>query len=165
MYNYIVLSTPTAFLCNFLHKKINSNKFAFFRIVSIIITVQRTSDNEQGRKPTSTAQATRKSENERIVPWQLYIALMNWQKRQLCVYGQSVWKDKRKHAYMQTMYIRHVRNWRFTYATYRAMTCKRWMNNPCNPIKRALARIPLDAMRYYHNKGDSRLVCARATLG
>ena len=51
MYNYIVLSTPTAFLCNFLHKKINSNKFAFFRILSIIITVQRTSDNEQGASP------------------------------------------------------------------------------------------------------------------
>lgn len=48
MYNYIVLSTPTAFLYNFLHKKINSDKFAFFRIVSIIITVQRTSDNEPG---------------------------------------------------------------------------------------------------------------------
>ena len=48
MYNYIVLSTPTAFLCNFLHKKINSNKFAFFRIISIIITVQRTSDNKPG---------------------------------------------------------------------------------------------------------------------
>ena len=51
MYNYIVLSTPTAFLCNFLHKKMNSNKFAFFRVMSIIITVQRTSDNEPGRKP------------------------------------------------------------------------------------------------------------------
>ena len=32
MYNYIVLSTPVDFLCNFLHKKINSNKFAFIRI-------------------------------------------------------------------------------------------------------------------------------------
>lgn len=68
MYNYIVLSTPMGFLYIFLHKKINSDKFAFFRIVGIIITVRRTSDNEQGRKPTSTAQATRESENKRIVP-------------------------------------------------------------------------------------------------
>ena len=51
MYNYIVLSTPTAFLCNFLHKKINSNKFAFFRNIGIIITVQRTSDNDRGASP------------------------------------------------------------------------------------------------------------------
>ena len=53
MYNYIVLSTPTAFLCNFLHKKINSNKFAFFLIMDIIITVRGTSDNEQGTASTT----------------------------------------------------------------------------------------------------------------
>ena len=52
MYNYIVLSTPTAFLYNFLNKKINSDKFAFIRVVSIIITVRGTSDNEQ--ETTST---------------------------------------------------------------------------------------------------------------
>ena len=53
MYNYIVLSAPAGFLCNFLHKKINSNKFAFFRIVDIIITVRGTSDNEQGTTSTT----------------------------------------------------------------------------------------------------------------
>ena len=51
MYNYIVLSTPTAFLYIFLHKKINSNKFAFSRIMDIIITVQRTSDNNRAQAP------------------------------------------------------------------------------------------------------------------
>ena len=151
MYNYIVLSTPMGFLYNFLHKKINSDKFAFIRIVSIIITVRGTSDNEQRRKPYKYGASHTRIPGTRktIVSWKLYIALMNWQKRQLCVYGQSVWKDKRKHAYMQTMYIKHVRNWRFTYAAYRAMTCKRRMDNPCNPIKRTLARIPLNAMRYW----------------
>ena len=48
MYNYIVLSTPMGFLYNFLHKKINSDKFAFFRIMDIIITVNR----EQQARPT-----------------------------------------------------------------------------------------------------------------
>ena len=51
MYNYIVLSTPTAFLYIFLHKKINSDKFAFIRVMSIIITVQRTRDNDRGASP------------------------------------------------------------------------------------------------------------------
>ena len=53
MYNYIVLSTPMGFLCNFLHKKINSDKFAFIRILSIIITVRGTSNNEQGTVSTT----------------------------------------------------------------------------------------------------------------
>ena len=61
IYNYIVLSTPMGILCNFLHKKINSNKFAFFRIVSIIITVQRTSDNEQGAQAPQTGRKPRAS--------------------------------------------------------------------------------------------------------
>ena len=54
MYNYIVLSAPTSFLCNFLHKKINSNKFAFIRVVSIIIAVRGTSDNEQEQQARPT---------------------------------------------------------------------------------------------------------------
>ena len=45
------------FLYIFLHKKINSDKFAFFRIVGIIITVRRASDNGQGASPMSAAQA------------------------------------------------------------------------------------------------------------
>lgn len=53
MYNYIVLSTPMGFLYIFLHKKINSDKFAFFRIMDIIITVRGTSDNEQGTASTT----------------------------------------------------------------------------------------------------------------
>lgn len=53
MYNYIVLSTPTGLLCNFLHKKINSDKFAFIRVMNIIITVRGTSDNEQGTASTT----------------------------------------------------------------------------------------------------------------
>ena len=71
MYNYIVLSTPVGFLYNFLHKKINLDKFAFFRIMDIIITVRGTSDNEQG-----TASTTDKdnsicgdfSESNRLIP-------------------------------------------------------------------------------------------------
>ena len=57
MYNYIVLSIPTGFLYIFLHKKINSDKFAFFLIVGIIITVRKASDNGQGASPMNAAQA------------------------------------------------------------------------------------------------------------